>query len=200
MGKIVAEASMSLDGYVARDDNTVGQLFDWLQNGDIEVPTPAGDITFHMTPTSAEHWRGWVSQFGALVVGKTLFDVADGWQGRHSIDLPVVVLTHRVPTDWIETHPDAPFHFVTEGIQVAVERAQQLAGDRAVFVSGGTIARQCLEHGLLDEVAIELVPVVMGSGRPFFGDSALEDVLLSDPTVCVQGKHVTHLVFPVTRP
>jgi len=66
-------------------------------------------------------------------------------------------------------------------------------------VAAGTIARQCLEFGLLDAVAIDLVPVVMGRGRPFFGELSMGDVPLGDPTVCVQGNRVTHLVFPVTE-
>ena len=58
----------------------------------------------------------------------------------------------------------------------------------------------CLELGLLDEVAVDLVPVVMGAGnRPFFGELAAQDVLLGDPTLCVQGERVLHLVFPVQR-
>ena len=64
----------------------------------------------------------------------------------------------------------------------------------------GTIARQCLDLGLLDEVAVDLVPVVMGEGnRPFFGALSSQDVLLGDPTVCIPGDRVTHLVFPVLR-
>jgi hypothetical protein len=52
---------------------------------------------------------------------------------------------------------------------------------------------------LLDAVAVDLVPVVMGGGRPYFGDLAVADVPLGDPTVCVQGDRVTHLQFPVTQ-
>ena len=199
VGKVCTQASMSLDGFIAKHDNTIGRLFDWLQNGDVEVVSPAADITFHPTPQSAEHWRRWTSQLGALVVGRTLFDFVDGWHGRHSLDVPVVVVTHQVPTEWIESHPDAPFSFVTEGVEAAVARAQHNAGARTVLVSAGTIARQCLELGLLDEVMVDLVPVVMGEGRPFFGELSLEDVPLGDPTVCIQGKQVTHLVFPVAR-
>jgi dihydrofolate reductase len=66
---------------------------------------------------------------GALVCGRTLFDVAEGWQGRHTLDVPVVVVTHHVPTDWVDAHPDAPFSFVTDGVEAAVARAQELAGD-----------------------------------------------------------------------
>jgi hypothetical protein len=64
-------------------------------------------------------------------------------------------------------------------------------------VTAGTIARQCLELGLLDAVAIDLVPVVMGKGRPYFGELSVEDVQLGDPTACIQGNRVQHLIFPV---
>lgn len=126
--------------------------------------------------------------------------MAEGWQGRHTLDVPVVVVTHQVPTDWVEAHPDAPFTFVTDGVEAAIARAHEIAGDLVVTVSGGTIARQALELGLLDEVAVDLVPVVMGEGnRPFFGELSAQDVLLGNPTTCIQGDRVTHLVFPVTR-
>lgn len=200
MGKVQAQAIMSLDGYVAKRDNTIGSLFDWLQNGETAMPTPAGDFTVHLAPPSAEHWRQCVSSLGALVCGRTLFDVAEGWQGRHTLDVPVVVVTHEVPTDWVAAHPEAPFSFVTDGVEAAVVRAQQLAEGRVVAIAGGTIARQCLDLGLIDEVAVDLVPVVMGEGnRPFFGALSTEQVLLDNPTVCVQGDRVTHLVFPVAR-
>ena len=97
MGIVQAQANMSLDGYVAKQDNTIGRLFDWLQNGEVAIPTPAGDFTVHLTPPSAEHWQRWVPSLGALVCGRTLFDVTDGWQGRHTLDVPVVVVTHQVP-------------------------------------------------------------------------------------------------------
>src|SRR3954465_2705421 len=200
MGKVVAQAIMSLDGYVARQDNSIGRLFDWLQNGEVEIPTPGGDFAVHLNPASADHWRRWLSSVGVLVCGRTLFDVAGGWQGRHTMDVPIVVVTHKVPTDWVDAHPEAPFTFVTDGVEAAVARAKELARDRAVVGSGGTIARQCLDLGLLDEVAVDLVPVVMGEGnRPFFGKVSSEDILLGDPTVCVQGDQVTHLVFPVLQ-
>jgi dihydrofolate reductase len=200
MGTVQAQANMSLDGYVAKQDNTIGRLFDWLQNGEVAIPTPAGDFTVHLTAPSAEHWRRWVPSLGALVCGRTLFDVTEGWQGRHTLDVPVVVVTHHVPTDWVDAHSGAPFSFVTTGVEAAISRAQELAGDRVVAVTGGTIARQCLELGLLDEVAVGLVPVLMGEGnRPFFGQLSTEDVLLGNPTVCIQSDRVTHLVFPVVR-
>jgi len=200
MGTVQAQAIMSLDGYVAKQDNTIGRLFDWLQNGEVAIPTPARDFEVHLTPSSAEHWRRWVSSLGVLVCGRTLFEVAEGWQGRHTLDVPIVVVTHQVPSDWVDAHPKAPFSFVTDGVQAAIARAQEIAGDRVVAVTGGTIAKQCLDLGLLDEVAVDLVPVVMGEGnRPFFGRLSSEGVLLANPTVCIQGDRVTHLVFPVQR-
>jgi dihydrofolate reductase len=199
MGKVVSSAIMSLDGYIAKQDNTIGRLFDWLENGDVEFSTATPDITFRVKPQSAEYWRQWTSSLGAIVCGRTLFDVTDGWSGRHTMDVPVVVVTHEVPISWVKAHPDAPFSFVTDGVRAAVDKAKTIAGDQVVTVTGGTIAGQCLELGLLDEVAIDLVPVVMGEGRPYFGANSLTDVVLGDPTVCIQGEQVTHLVFPVQR-
>ena len=199
MGQVISSAVMSLDGYIAKDDNTIGRLFDWLQNGSVELPSASGDITFHMSPPSAKYWNQWTSGLGALVCGRTLFDFTGGWGGRHTVDVPVVVVTHQVPIDWVDAHPDAPFHFVTDGVEAAVARARSIAGERTVAVTAGTIARQCLELGLLDAVAVDLVPVVMGKGRPYFGELSLDDVPLGDPTVCIQGDRVTHLLFPVTE-
>jgi dihydrofolate reductase len=198
MGQVIANASMSLDGYIAKEDNSIGRLFDWLQNGSEEVPTVDDRITLHLSTTSAAYWREWVEQLGVLVCGRTLFDFTDGWGGLHTIGVPVVVVTHEVPTDWVDAHPDAPFHFVTDGVAAAVEQAQAVAGERTVGVTAGTITGQCLQLGLLDAVAIDLVPVVMGGGRPYFGTVAAEDVPLGDPTVCIQGDRVTHLQFPVS--
>jgi dihydrofolate reductase len=198
MGQVIASASMSLDGYIAKHDNTIGRLFDWLQNGPVELPTVDDRITFHLSPPSAEYWKQWTAGLGALVCGRTLFDVTGGWGGTHTMGVPVVVVTHEVPTDWADAHPDAPFHFVTDGVAAAVAKAQGIAGPRTVAVTAGTIAGQCLELGLLDAVAVDLVPVVMGKGRPYFGELTTEDAPLGDPTVCVQGDRVTHLLFPVT--
>jgi len=196
VGSVVSSASMSLDGFIAKEDNSIGRLFDWYENGDVDFPTASEGLTFHLSSVSAAYWRQWVEGLGAVVCGRTLFDVTDGWGGRHTMDAPVVVVTHEVPADWVSAHPDAPFHFVTGGVAEAVAKAQEIAGDRLVAVTAGTIARQALELGLLDEVAIDLVPVVMGRGRPYFVDLALQDVPLGDPTVCIQGDRVTHLRFP----
>jgi dihydrofolate reductase len=197
MGKVIASASMSLDGFIAFDDNTIGDLFEWYDNGEIEVENEGELPPFHLTPQSAEYWTAFVSKVGALVVGRELFDVTDGWHGRHPLGVPVVVLTHEPPHDW--SYPGSEdFHFVTDGIAPAIELAQGIAGDRTVSVAAGTVARQALDAGLLDEVGIDLVPIIMGSGRRFFGDDPAP-TRFGDPTMVIQGRRVTHLAFPVER-
>jgi dihydrofolate reductase len=89
--------------------------------------------------------------------------------------------------------------FVTNGVRAAVEQATAIAGERNIAVTAGMIARQCLELGLLDEVAVDLVPVVMGDGRPFFGTLSIGDVKLDNLTACVASERVTHLRFPTKR-
>src|SRR3954463_7455678 len=137
MGRVIANASMSLDRYIAKHDKTIGRLFDWLHNGEVEIPTATPAITVHLTPQSAEHWRRWTAQLRALVCGRTLFDFTDGWGGRHTMDVPVVVVTHEAPTEWVEAHPDAPFTFVADGVAAAVAEAQRIAGDRRLAVPAG---------------------------------------------------------------
>lgn len=200
MGTVVAQASMSLDGYIAKADNSIGLLFDWYMAGDVELTTATAGLTFHLTPTSAAYWQESTGDLGAIVCGRTLFDLVDGWDGRHTMDAPVVVVTHRVPTEWVQRHPSAPFEFVTGGVAAALARAQEIAGAKTIAVTAGTIAAQCLQLGLLDVVAIDLVPVVMGGGRPFFPGLAAEDLPLGDADVCIPSTRVTHLRMPVLRP
>ncbi|HEY6742809.1 MAG TPA: dihydrofolate reductase family protein [Lapillicoccus sp.] len=199
MGKVRSSATMSLDGYIAFDNNMPGPLFDWYEAGDVEITTATPELTFHVTPQSAEYWHQAIEASGALVVGRTLFDVTDGWGGRHPIDLPVVVVTHNVPTEWVEQHADAPFTFVTEGVSAAVAKAQEIAGDKDVDVAAGTMATQALELGLLDEVTVDIAPVVLGQGRPYFGPLGIDPVLLDDPTIVIQSNRALHLVYPVRR-
>jgi dihydrofolate reductase len=124
-----------------------------------------GGAWLTLTPQSADYWRAWTAGLGAVVVGRELFDLTGGWRGTHPLGVPVVVLTHEPPTDW--DYPGAEnFSFVSDGIEAAVALAQQVAGKKNVGVAAGTIARQCLEAGLLDEVAVDLVPVVMGKDGP----------------------------------
>jgi dihydrofolate reductase len=196
--RVVSSASTSLDGFVAYPDNDPGPLFDWYEAGDVEIVN-AGDLPpFHLTKESADYWTGWTRELGCLVVGRLLFDITDGWKGVHPLGVPFVVLTHEAPTDWAYASTGNG-HFVTEGIQAAIARAKEIAGDKSVGVAAGTVAGQALEAGLLDEVAIDLVPVVLGEGHPYFADVEPEAVRLGDPTVVIASKRVTHLRFPVVK-
>lgn len=84
------------------------------------------------------------------------------------------------------------------GVAPAVEQAQAVAGDKWVGVAGPNIAQQCLDLGLLDEIRIELTPVVLGAGIPFFANLATTPVLLDNPTV-VEGDRATHLTYTVQK-
>jgi dihydrofolate reductase len=196
MSTVLSSASTSLDGYIALPDDSVGPLFDWYSSGEVEVPTAVPGMVFRMTPTSAEYWRAWTADVRVVVVGRRLFDYTGGWGGAHPLGVPVIVVTHRPPTDW--PHPDAPFHFIGD-LGEAISRARELAGEGTVSVAAGTLAGQCLSAGLLDAVAMDLVPVVLGAGRPYFASSGHSVTRLGDPTTVVQSDRVTHLVFPTAR-
>jgi dihydrofolate reductase len=89
--------------------------------------------------------------------------------------------------------------FVTDGIESAINRAKALAGDKQVGVNGGTIATQVIEAGLLDEVHVDLVPVLLGDGIPLFAGLKIAPVQLAGPTKVVQGNGVTHLAYQVRK-
>lgn len=197
MTKVYTGASMSLDGYISGPaESGFEHLFQWYSNGDMAVPTTDPNMTLQMTATSARHFREIVDNTGALIVGRKLFDLTNGWGGNHPMGRPVVVLTHNVPDGW--PRDDAPFTFVTDGIEKAVAAAKALAGDKAVGVNGGTIARQCLDAGLLDEIWIDLIPVLLGGGTPFFDQLKTVPVAVDGPTV-LEGTGVTHLRYRVRR-
>lgn len=199
MTKVFTGASMSLDGYISGPAETgFEHLFKWYGNGDVVVPTTHPEMTFHMSAVSAEHVRNLIDNTGALVVGRRLFDSTGAWDGNHPMGRPVVVVTHNVPEGW--PREDAPFTFVTDGIESAIEQAKALAGDKVVGVNGGTIARQCLDAGLLDEIWVDLVPVLLGGGTPFFDQLKGAPVELEGPTSVVEGTDVTHLRYRVRYP
>jgi dihydrofolate reductase len=112
------------------------------------------------------------------------------------MDVTTVVLTHQPPAD--RPAADENFVFVTEGIEAAVARAKEIAGDKDVGVNGGQMARQCLDAGLLDEVHVDLVPVLLGGGTPFFGELG-GPVQLDGPVSVVEGTGVTHIRYLVRR-
>ncbi|HSK36979.1 MAG TPA: dihydrofolate reductase family protein [Actinomycetota bacterium] len=196
MGKVVSQASMSLDGYIADPSDNVGPLFDWYGNGDVEVTGADPDRVFRVSAASAAYLRDAWSNAGVSVIGRRLFDLTNGWHGKPPVGEAVFVVTHRPPEDW--DFPDAPFTFVTDGVERAVAQAKELAGDRVVSVTPGNVGGQAFRAGLVDEVLVDLVPVVFGAGVRYFGDYAGSPLLLENPEI-VQGDRVTHLRYRVRQ-
>jgi dihydrofolate reductase len=198
-GKVMTGASVSLDGFIAGpNESGFEHLFAWYSAGELEFPSTHPEIRFRLTPPDHRYLLDYVESVGVLIVGRHLFDMTDGWGGIHPLDRPVVVVTHAPPDDWIGAHPAAPFHFVTDGVAAAVEKAGSIAGGRNVGVNAGTIARHCLELGLLDEIWFDLVPVILGGGTTFFDDLRTDPIVLDGPEV-IQGARVTHLRFTVRK-
>ena len=198
MGKTIMGAVVSLDGFMADDNDGVGPLFDWAGNGDVAWSFPGGPDELHSTQASADFMRSVYRNEAAVVIGRRVFDLTNGWDGVPAAGEHVFVVTHRPPTDW-EYAGTAPFTFV-DGVEQAIAAAREFAGDRDVDVAAGQIGGQALALGLIDQVVLNLVPVVFGSGRPFFATGALaEPLMLDNPTTVVRGDRVTHLLYDVTR-
>ena len=192
MGKVIAAAAMSLDGFIADTSDAAGPLFDWYGNGDVEVTGADPDRIFHTSAATADYLRGAWANIGAAVIGRRLFDLTNGWDGRPAIGDAVFVVTHQAPAAW--SHPEAPFTFVTNGLRSAIAQARAFAGNRDVSLTAGNLTGQAIAAGLVDELSVSLVPVVFGSGVRFFGDYAGSPLLLDNPQV-VQGDRVTHLHY-----
>jgi dihydrofolate reductase len=204
VGTVTMHNVVSVDGFIADLNDDVGPLHDWYFNGDTAI-TPSDDQQFDHSGTgnafrvsraSAEYVRSMWAGIGTIIMGRHLFDLVNGWEGRPPAGDHVVVLSHRPkPDGW---HPEASYHFLDD-VTAAVDKAKELAGDRTVAVSAGDAAGHILAAGLVDEVAMDVVPVVFGSGKRFFGGIDAQH-LLENPHVVIQGERVLHLKFKVRRP
>lgn len=133
---------------------------------------------------------------GALVTARRTFDIAKAWGGKHPMDVPVVVVTHTVPREWVKE--GLPFTFVTDGVESAIETAKRIAGDKNVAVGAPSVVRQCLKAGLLDEIHIDLVPVLLFDGIRLFDHLGIEPVDLQTVEVTAT-PGVIHLTFRVVK-
>jgi dihydrofolate reductase len=192
MSNVVMHNVVSVDGFIADNQDQIGPLFDWYFNGD----TPLNDDgSFQASRRSAEVVRPAWESIGSMVIGRHLFDLMNGWHGRPPAGDHVVVVSHRPkPDGW---HPEASYHFVDD-VTAAVAKAKDLAGDRSVAVAAGDVGGQALALGLVDEVAMDVAPVVFGSGKRYFGPIDAQH-LLDDPHLVVQGDRVLHLRYRVRR-
>ena len=194
MGKVLTHMTMSLDGFIAGPDDHPRELFDWYGAGDVSVESANEDVTFNVDEGSAETLRG-LTDNGALIAGRRLFDIADGWGDSHPAGAPVVVVTHHLPLDASTRWPRTTF---VHSVEAAVDTAREIAGDKDVTIASADITQQALELGLVDEVCVSLVPVLFGEGVPYFAALQRGHVLLEDPVV-VQGRRALHLRYPVRR-
>ena len=203
MGTVIMHNVVSVDGFIADGNDAVGPLHDWYFSGDTPI-TGGGDQRydhsevgsgFKVSRASAEYVRRMWDGIGVIVMGRHLFDLVNGWEGHPPTGDHVVVVSHRPkPDGW---HPEASYHFVDD-VAAAIDKAKELAGERDVAVNAGEVGAQILAAGLVDEVAMDVVPVVFGSGKRYFGNIDGQ-LLLEDPDVVIQGDRVLHLKFKVRR-
>lgn len=188
MGKVSFNISMSLDGYINGPDVTPEQglgrggerLHEWAFNGN-ERNREVLDS---------------VHGLGAIIAGRRTYDLSIPWWGADGptgeLRVPVFVLTHSAPNDV----PDGGVYtFVTGGIEDALEQAEAAAGDKGVAVMGGALTfRQYLAAGLVEEIGINLVPVLLGGGTPLFEEGEQTQLELVE---VVDTPLATHLRYRV---
>ena len=183
MTTVVADMSVSLDGYVADSADRADKVFTWYAKSQPEQSPHE--------PTGEASAMG----LGVIVYGRRTFEVAHGWDGQHPTGAPVVVVTHRVPEGW--PRHDSTVSFDTAGIQSAMATAAEIAADKVIALGSPSIIQQCLELGMVDRIQVKVVPVLLGDGIRMFG-TLTHAIELSDPDV-TEGNGVTHLYYKVAR-
>jgi dihydrofolate reductase len=210
MTRVRSQISISLDGYVAGPNQTqedpLGEggerLHEWAVATDSWQKQHGRDAGEHNA--DAEVIERDVENVGAYIMGRNMFGPAGAWDGSWRgwwgddppFHTPVYVLTHH-QREPLEMAGGTTFHFVTDGIESALEQARAGAGDRDVAVAGGASAiQQYLAAGLLDELHLHVVPIVLGGGERLLenvGDPRLE------PVEVVASPAVTHIKYRVAR-
>ncbi len=204
MGKVVVDITTSLDGFVAG------------ANDGPELPLGEGGERLHQWVYDLASWRephglagGKANQdpevleealgsAGAVVVGRRVFDNAQGWGDNPPFHVPVFVVTHET-RETEAKEGGTTFTFVTDGVERAVEQAKAAAGGKNVTVGGGaSTIQQCLKAGLVDELQVHIAPLFLGEGIRLFDDLGAEQIELEGTRV-ISSPEVTHLRFRVAR-
>jgi dihydrofolate reductase len=212
MAKLRFNIAMSLDGYVAGPDqseeNPIGvggmRLHEWLFPLAVFKRIHGEGEDGEVNASSAVV-EGWLENVGAVIMGRNMFgpvrgpwgeDPWTGWWGEEPpFHRPVFVLTHHA-REPLEMEGGTTFHFITDGIEAALERARDAAEGEDVSLAGGaSVARQYLAAGLLDEMDLAVVPVLLGAGERLFDGTAVELEQLR----AVEAPGVTHLKYRVTK-
>jgi dihydrofolate reductase len=203
VAKVVFDITMSLDGFVAGP------------NDSLELPLGEGGEKLHEWVFGLASWREphgleggetgrdsdvleeAMGNLGAFVVGRRMFDLAQGWGEEPPFHAPVFVLTHEA-RDPLEKKGGTTFTFVTDGIESALRQAQAAAGGKDVGIWGGAnTIQQYLRARLVDEFQIHIAPLLLGGGVRLF-DQAPADLEL-ETTRVLESPRVTHLKFRVVK-
>ena len=202
MGKVTFNITMSLDGFVAgpndSPENGLGdggdRLFKWYFSGNTEISISDGNMVLKVSPQSAEIVKEAVGAYGAGVWGRRTFDIAKAW-GGHPPGTPCFIVTHTVPREWVRE--GSPFTFVTDGVESAIRQAKKVAEDKDVVICTASILQQCLNAGLMDEIHVDVAPLLLGNGVRLF-DNLSQSIELEDIRV-IEAPGVTHLAFRVVK-
>jgi dihydrofolate reductase len=200
MSRVVVGLTVSLDGFIAGPNDGPanplgdggGKLFEWWTAG---TEPMGGDDRFRPPARSRAVVRE-LFDVGAIITGRRTFDIARGWGGHHPVGVPFFLLTHNPPDRWVG--PGTGGTVVTDGIESALEQARAVAGDRAVGVGAADVAQQYLRAGLLDEIHLNVVPVLLGAGVSMFGNLEGRQFGL-ECTRVVESDGVTHLSYRVIK-
>jgi dihydrofolate reductase len=203
MGKVVFNMTVSLDGFVAgpndSPDNGLGDggdaLFTWYFSGDTEIPISDGNMTLKVSSESAQILKEGFETYGAGVWGRRTFDIARAW-GGHPPGSPAFIVTHSVPQEWV--YKGSPFTFVTDGVESAIRQAKQAAKEKNVVVCTASILQQCLNLGLMDEIHIDVAPLLLGKGVRLFDHLNIAPTEL-EIIRALPARGVTHLGYRVVK-
>jgi dihydrofolate reductase len=200
MGNVVIGLTISLDGFIAGPNdgpaNSLGdgggRLFDWWTAGCERL----GPDDRFRPPARSRAVVEEMFRCGAIITGRRTFDIAHGWGGHHPVGAPFFLLTHRPPDQYVGPGTDGTV--VTDGIKSALEQARAVAGERSIAVGSADVAQQYLRAGLVDEIHLNLVPVLLGDGVRLFAN--LDDCQFDlECTRVIESDGVTHLRYQVVH-
>lgn len=183
MTQVIAGMTMSIDGYVANEDDVPEGLYPDLE-------------ALHGTP----YMDDLIARTGAVIMGRGSFAMAedpDALADAYEFQVPIFVLTHHPPERRPRENGRISFTFVSDGIDAAVRRARAAAADRDVTVVGGpALISELLVRGHVDELHVDVMPVFMGTGKRFFESPALAGTRLEKAATVEVGER-TSLRFRV---
>lgn len=204
MSKILVFKSMSLDGFIAGPNDEIDPLHDWLfttkpasrKAGAWDRSEGKTERFFGPEGVNKDILTAAMAIEGATVVGRRTYNVTNGWGGKPPGNGPYFVLTHNPPSkDEISSN----FTFVTDGIESAVRRALDASKSGHVDLMGASVIQQGLRAGLVDELIIQVIPVLMGRGIRLFDHLGSAHITLNRTRVAEGASGVTHLFYNVVR-